>query len=91
VVVRNFCYDVRMKTKLTLSIDKDLIQFARQQAQYDSTSVSGMVSDFLTSRKEQAKKKTVPGVEKMVGTLKNYQIDDSKAAIRSAYAKKYTD
>jgi hypothetical protein len=80
-----------MKTKLTLSIDKDLVRFAREQAKRDKTSVSGMFSKFLGHKKERSMKKPVPGVDSMVGTLKQYRIDDSKEAIRSAYAKKHID
>ncbi len=78
-----------MKTKLTLSVDKELIQFARQQAQTDNKSVSGMFTEFLLSRKVQADKKAVPSIGRMVGSLKTYSVDDSKAAVHSAYAKKY--
>lgn len=78
-----------MKTKLTLSVDKDLAQFAHAQAQKNKRSVSGMFSEYLQAQKEQAEKTALPSVAEMVGTLKNYQIDDSKKAIARAYAKKY--
>lgn len=78
-----------MKTKLTLSIDKDLIQFARQQAHNNNKSVSGMFSEFLLSRKSQTEKMAGPNAASMVGSLKPYKIDDSKTAIRSAYVKKH--
>jgi hypothetical protein len=80
-----------MKTKLTLSIDKDLVEFARQQAQANRRSVSGMFSEFLLSRQEHIKKTSPPSVASMVGTLRHYPINDSPKAIRSAYAKKYTN
>jgi hypothetical protein len=80
-----------MKTKLTLSIDEELVQFAHQQARRSSTSVSGMFSEFLMKRKLHADARPVPSVEQMAGSLKTYAIDDSKTAIRSAYATKYSD
>lgn len=80
-----------MKTKLTLSVDKNLVQFARQQAKSSDTSISSIFSDFLLSKKTSAEKKTVPSVANMVGSLKRYAVDDSKPAIRSAYAKKYSN
>lgn len=79
-----------MKTKLTLSIDKELISFAEQQARRKGSSISAMVSDYF--RRQQRKtslQRAVPKVSDMVGSLKNYPIDDSKAAIRELYAKKY--
>ena len=78
-----------MKTKLTLSVDKELVQYARQQAKRDGRSVSGIFSDYLRTRKSQVEKKSFPNVTNMVGVLKHYTIDDSKPAIRSAYARKH--
>lgn len=78
-----------MKTKLTLSIDKSLIQYAQRQARDDGRSISGMFSDFLRAYKAQAEKHARPSVAAMTGTLKQYKIDDSKTAIRAAYAEKY--
>lgn len=79
-----------MKTKLTLSVDKDLVQFARQQARTQKKSISGIFSDFLAQNKAQASRKNLPSVKDMKGSLKHYKIDDSKEAIRASYAKKYT-
>jgi negative regulator of replication initiation len=79
-----------MKTKLTLSVDKDLVQYARHHARKNGQSVSGMFSSFLLAQKSQAGHKAVPKVSEMVGTLKQYTIDDSKEAVRSAYAKKHS-
>ena len=78
-----------MKTKLTLSVDKELVHFARHQARNDGKSVSGIFSEFLLARQAQSEHQATPKVSTMVGTLKRYSIDDSKAAIRSSYAKKY--
>lgn len=79
-----------MKTKLTLSVDKDLVQFARAQARANKKSVSGMFSEFLLHRKAQVHKTTVPTVASMRGSLKGYTINDSKQAIQNAYAQKYS-
>lgn len=78
-----------MKTKLTLSIDKDLVTFARHRAHTDGTSVSAMFSKFLTITRLQSERKAAPSVRSMVGTLKAYTIDDSKSSIRSMYANKH--
>ena len=78
-----------MKTKLTLSIDKELVQYARHEAQITGKSVSGIFSEYLLSRKVQLKRQAIPKISTMVGSLKYYKIDDSKAGIRNSYAKKY--
>ncbi len=79
-----------MKTKLTLSIEQDLVQYARQQARSDKKSVSGMFSEFLLHRKTQASRANMPAISDMAGSLKHYAINDTKQAVRSAYAKKYS-
>ena len=78
-----------MKTKLTLSIDEELVQYARHQARQDGQSVSDMFSSLLLARKSQTERKAVPPVAAMVGTLKRYSIDDSKSAVRTAYAERF--
>ncbi len=51
----NFIF-VRMNTKLTLSVDQDLIQQAKEYAKSNGTSISKMVENYLqsvlTSKKE---------------------------------------
>jgi hypothetical protein len=78
-----------MKTKLTLSVDKDLVKFARTQAKNDGKSVSSVFSEFLLNRKVQSERQSVPKISQMVGSLKAYKIDDSKVALRKSYARKY--
>jgi hypothetical protein len=78
-----------MKTKLTLSVDKNLVHIARDQAQAEGTSVSAMFSKFIASQKLSSERKANPSVKSMVGTLKAYKIDDSKSSIRSTYADKH--
>jgi len=78
-----------MKTKLTLSIDKELVHFARHQACNDGKSVSGIFSEFLLARKAQSERQAAPKVSTMIGALKRYNINDSKTTIRSSYAEKY--
>lgn len=79
-----------MKTKLTLSVDKDLVQFARAQARANKKSVSGMFSEFLLHRKVEMRKTTAPTVASMRGSLKAYAVIDSKKVIQNAYAQKYS-
>lgn len=84
-----YWYNIRMKTKLTLSVDKNLVHIARDQAQAEGTSVSAMFSKFIASQKLEYERKSKPPVKLMVGTLKDYKIDDSKSSIRSIYADKH--
>jgi hypothetical protein len=70
-------------------MDKELVLFARHQAHSDGKSVSGIFSEFLLARKAQSEHQAAPKVSTMVGTLKHYNIDDSKTALRSSYARKY--
>ena len=79
-----------MKTKLTLSIDKDLAEFAHKQARTNRSSVSGMFSEYLRQHRIQSDKANHPSIASMVGSLKRYSIDDSKQAVRSMYAEKYS-
>ncbi len=70
-------------------MDKDLVAFARKQAQKNHRSVSGMFSDYLNVIRRQSEK-PVASVAEMAGSLKNYSIDDSKENIRAIYAKKHS-
>lgn len=78
-----------MKTKLTLSIDKELVKFAHRHADRKNRSISGLFSDFLYELETRDSNKDQAKFTDMVGVLKNYKIDDSKQAIRDAYAKKH--
>jgi hypothetical protein len=71
-----------MKVKLTLGIDPELVQFAHEQSKSSGRSVSYMVSDFLHNLQKQMTQENIPSVASMVGSLKNYKIDDSKSARR---------
>lgn len=79
-----------MKTKLTLSIDKDLVEFAHAEAKQSGTPVSALVSSYLARRRREQKNAVpAPTTAQMAGSLKHIHIDDSKQGIRDAYAQKY--
>lgn len=78
-----------MKTKLTLSIDPEVIEKAHQQAKQERVSVSQLFSDFIRHRQITENGLGIPTIDSMLGILKNYPIDDSKAGIRSSYVKKH--
>lgn len=73
-----------MKTKLTLSVDRNLVAVARQQARKQGASISGMFAAFVLAQKRAADDRVKPGV----GSLKDFAIDDSKEGVRKAYAQK---
>lgn len=79
-----------MKTKLTLSVDKDLVQFAHNQAHSTGKSISDIFSEFLSARRTALTHQTSPKISSMTGSLKAYSINDSKAAIHQLYAEKYS-
>ena len=79
-----------MKAKLTLSVDKEVIQFAKQHALRRGESVSSMFQELLMAQKAGVDRAAQPTVADMLGSLSKYDIDDSKEAIRAAYARKHT-
>ena len=78
-----------MKTKLTLSIEPELVLSARQQARNENNSVSGIFSDFIRDRQMRDEEMFMRNLDAMTGSLKGFAVDDSKVGIRKAYAKKY--
>lgn len=79
-----------MKTKLTLSIDEDLVQFAHRQAHSTGKSISDLFSEFLAMHRIKSTREGTPKISAMVGSLKTYAINDSKSAVHELYAKKYS-
>jgi hypothetical protein len=77
-----------MKVKLTLSVDEELIRFAKQHARSKGESVSTMFSEMLMAQKDHTNRASRPSVADMLGSLSKYNIDDSKDSIRTAYAQK---
>lgn len=80
-----------MKTKLTLSIDADLVQFAHLNAKRQGKSLSSLITDFL--QKQQARERQVAAatltLDEVDGMLAGYDIPYTNAEIQAAYTKKY--
>jgi len=73
-----------METKLTLSLDKEIIEQAKKYAKYQKTSLSNMVENYfyyLTSDKPEkinkSKEKT-PITDKLLGSVKIDLFDADK-------------
>jgi phage-related minor tail protein len=81
-----------MNTKLTLSIDEDVIQAAKEFAKSNNRSVSKLVEDYLyTISKESIRntKKNAKITNKLAGILKEYQYTDLKADMINHIENKY--
>jgi replicative DNA helicase len=79
-----------MQTKLTLRIDKDLIQKAKRYSKKTGTSVSRMVSDYLrlvTAREEKKEQELTPRVRRLMGALKGSKLseEDYKRHLEEKY------
>jgi flagellar hook-associated protein FlgK len=79
-----------MKTKLTLSLDGEIIIRAREYAENNNSSISKLVSDYfnsLFSRPKQSSSEFVktPILSEITGILSNKKYDDKK--IKNFYKK----
>jgi hypothetical protein len=61
---------IRTKTKLTLSLDEDLIQFTHRHAHSTGKSISDHFSEFLTAHKVQSAHESAHKISTMLGLAK---------------------
>lgn len=81
-----------MNTKLTLSIDEDVIQAAKEFAKNNNRSVSKLVEDYLytISKDSMKNKKKNPRItNKLAGILKGYEYTDLKTDLINHIENKY--
>lgn len=66
-----------MQTKLTLRIDKELIEQAKAFSQQTGKSLSKIVSDYLTAlvKKEQDEEELTPLVKSLYGIAEGADVD----------------
>ena len=76
-----------MNTKLTLSIEKEIIEAAKEYAKSQGRSLSNVIEEYLKSvtkrKKEKEKHKFSPLIEELCGSVKlppNKTYDDIKTA-----------
>ena len=76
-----------MATKLTLSMDEDLVRFAHELAREKNESISSMVAAYFRGlkRKRFDPSELHPDVQKMLGAFKGADIPKTKKALRAAY------
>ena len=76
-----------MGTKLTLSMDEDLIRFAHELAREKNASISSIVADYLRGlRKQQFDASRLhTDVRKLMGVFKGAAIPEMKRELRAQY------
>ena len=66
-----------MQTKLTLRLDRDLIELAKEQAKHQGKSLSQIVADYFTVFTQDTKNQPIaPVTQSLIGTLKESSIDE---------------
>lgn len=79
-----------MNTKLTLTIDKTVIEEAKAFAKEQGKSLSGIIENYLkTLPKEKKQDELSPNVKKLVGVVKLPPNFDYKKELEEAIAEKY--
>ena len=80
-----------MNTKLTLNLDKDIIEQAKSYAKDNRVSLSKLIENYLNSltSKIEKERNVSPLVESLTGVIPNNLIDDKKD-YRDFIAEKYS-
>ena len=80
-----------MTTKLTLTIEKSVIEKAKKYAKGTQRSLSEMVQKYLESlvEKENDKRELSPKIKKLAGSLKMPEDFDYDKALDEYYKEKY--
>ncbi len=82
-----------MNTKLTLTIEKEIIEIAKEYAKEKGQSLSEMVENylkFITSDRQKIKERQLsPKVRKLRGILKTDENFDYKQILADELSKKY--
>ena len=81
-----------MTSKLTLSIDDQVIVSAKKYAKVKGESLSGLVENYLKSisKKESGSFEISPRVQKLMGRIKLPKDFDYKKELGNTLAKKYS-
>jgi hypothetical protein len=81
-----------MSTKLTLTVEKDVIERAKVYANKKGRSLSDLVENFLRSlvHKEPDSNELSPNVKKLLGSVKVQKNFDYKKELSEAITKKYS-
>jgi hypothetical protein len=82
-----------MDTKLTLKLDRDVIEKAKLYAQHRGVSLSRVVESYflgLTRDEEPASRELTGVVAELAGILAGKEVDDSKEGYAAYLARKYS-
>ena len=79
-----------MTTKLTLTVEKSVIERAKSYAKNTGRSLSEIIENYLTTiTKESANDELSPKLKKLDGVVNLTEDFDEKAELRSALEKKH--
>lgn len=81
-----------MNTKLTLNVDKSIIENAKEYAKINRISLSQLVENYLSSltKKEERKNEVSPLVESLTGVIPSQYDAQSKKDYYEYLNKKYS-
>jgi len=81
-----------MNTKLTLNLNKQIIESAKDYARNHKTSLSQLIENYLSSltKKEEKETKVSPLVKSLTGIIPNEQENDYKQEYYEYLNKKYS-
>ena len=81
-----------MTTKLTLTVEKDIIELAKTYASKKGRSLSDLIENYLKTlvQKDSNQSDLSPNVKKLLGSVKAPKGFDYKKELESALHKKYS-
>ncbi len=81
-----------MTTKLTLTVEKDIIELAKAYANKKGRSLSDLIENYLKSlvQKDTTQNTLSPNVKKLLGSVKAPKGFDYKKELGIALSKKYS-
>jgi hypothetical protein len=80
-----------MTTKLTLTVEKDVIESAKLYAKQNGRSLSALIENYLKAliQKENLEEELSPKVKELMGSIKLPKGFDYKKELTEALSKKY--
>jgi len=79
-----------MTTKLTLTVEKEVIERAKSYAKHSGRSLSELIEQYLdTITQEKTSEKASPKLKKLIGAVKLPKDFDEKKELQSYLSKKH--
>ncbi len=81
-----------MTTKLTLTVERDIIELAKSYANKKGRSLSDLIENYLKTlvQKDNDKNDLSPNVKKLLGSVKAPKNFNYKKELENALSKKYS-